>query len=147
MARYKTSLDINAPAGRVWQILTSFDRYREWNPQIPRAAGKAEEGTQITLRLALPGRPAMDLAATIEQAKANQLLSWRGHLLAPWFFEGYREFAIQDVGPNRVSVTHVEDVHGLFAPLFLLIMGGPIARSQQALNEALRMRAEGSQTT
>jgi hypothetical protein len=34
-----------------------------------------------------------------------------------------------------------------FAPLFLLIMGGPIARSQQALNEALRMRAEGSQTT
>ena len=55
MATYKTSLDINAPAGRVWQILTSFDRYREWNPQIPRAAGKAEEGTQITLRLALPG--------------------------------------------------------------------------------------------
>ncbi|MGE4054688.1 MAG: SRPBCC family protein [Vicinamibacterales bacterium] len=147
MARYMTSLDINAPAGRVWRILTSFDRYREWNPQIPSAAGKPEEGTRITLRLALPGRPAMDLDATIEQVKVDQFLSWRGHLLAPWFFEGYREFAIQEAGPNRVSVTHVEDVHGLFAPLFLLIMGGPIIRSQQALNEALRARAEGSETT
>jgi hypothetical protein len=77
MATYKTSLDINAPAGRVWQILTSFDLYHEWNPQIPRPAGKAEKETHITLRLALPGRPAMDLAAMIEQAKANQLVSWR----------------------------------------------------------------------
>jgi hypothetical protein len=145
MASYKTTFDINAPADRVWEILTAFDRYREWNPQIPRASGKREEGAQITLRLALPGRPAMDLVATIEQAKANLLLSWRGHLLAPWFFEGYREFTIQDVGRNRVTVTHVEDVHGLFAPLFLIIMGGPIKRSQQALNEALRIRAEGRQ--
>jgi hypothetical protein len=145
MASYKTTFDINAPADRVWEILTSFDRYGEWNPQIPRAAGKPAEGTQITLRLALPGRPAMDLAATIEQARANQLLSWRGHLLAPWFFEGYREFSIHDVGPNRVTVTHIEDVHGLSAPLFLLVMGGPIRKSQQALNEALRIRAEGRQ--
>jgi hypothetical protein len=142
MAIYKTTFDINAPADRVWQVLASFDRYREWNPQIPTAAGTLEEGGRMKLRLALPGRPAMDLRATIEKAKENQLLSWRGHLLAPWFFEGYREFAIQPIGPGRVSVTHIEDVHGLFAPIFALIMGGPIQRSQQALNEALRVRAE-----
>ena len=142
---YKTTFGINAPADRVWLVLTSFDRYREWNPQIPTVAGSPEAGTQIKLRLALPGRPALDLRATIEQAKENQLLSWRGHLLAPWFFEGYREFAIRPIDSGRASVTHVEDVHGLFAPLFLLLMGGPIQRSQRALNEALRVRAERSQ--
>ena len=70
------------------------------------------------------------------------MFSWRGHLLAPGFFEGYREFAIQQTAPDRVTVTHVEDVHGAFAPIFSLVMGKPVEKSQLALNDALRSRAE-----
>ena len=142
MPIYTTTFDIAASAERVWTVLTDLDRYGEWNPQIPLASGTLERDAQIELRLVLPARPAMNLSATIEEAEPNSLLSWRGHLVAPWFFEGYRRFAIRPVAADRVSLTHLEDIHGLVAPAFSLVMGTPVRKSHHALNQALRARAE-----
>jgi hypothetical protein len=144
MPIYSTTFDI-AAAERVWTVLTDLSRYGEWNPQIPRATGTLEPGGTIEIRLVLPARPAMNLSATIEEAEPNSLLSWRGNVVAPWFFEGYRQFVIRPVAADRVSFTHLEDIHGLFAPVFSLLMGAPVQKSHHALNQALRARAEGSQ--
>jgi hypothetical protein len=54
MPVYQTTFEINAPASRVWQVLTGLERYAEWNPQIPTASGRLEVGGRIRLRLALP---------------------------------------------------------------------------------------------
>jgi hypothetical protein len=145
MPIYQTTFDVNASADAVWRVLTTLDQYSEWNPQIPRATGAIEAQGKIALRLALPGRPALDLVATIEEVRPGQLLTWRGHVVAPWLFEGYRRFEIHPVGDRCVSVTHVEDIHGLLAPLFAVVMGGPIEKSQHALNHALQSRAENPQ--
>jgi len=142
MPVYQTTFEVNAPASRVWQVLTTRGSYGDWNPQIPRATGTIEQGATISLRLTMPGRPAMEVSATIEQTQPERLLTWRGHVLAPWFFEGYRKFAIQPIAPGRVNVTHVEDIHGVTAPVFALVMGRPVQRSHEALNQALRARAE-----
>jgi hypothetical protein len=142
MAVYQPSFEINAPASRVWQVLTALERYPEWNPQIPSASGRLEVGGRIRLRLALPARPTLDLSATIEEVQPDRLLTWRGHVVTPWLFEGYRKFAIHPIGGTRASVTHLEDIHGVLAPLFSVLMGAAVARSQQMLNAALRARAE-----
>src|SRR5262245_58729064 len=142
MPVYQTTFDVNAPAARVWAALTAVDRYPEWNPQIPRVTGRLQPGERIDLQLALPGRPPMDLTATIEEARPDTLLTWRGHVVAPWLFEGYRRFEIEPVAPGQVRVTHTEDVHGLFAPLFSLVLGSRVQSSHNALNTALKARAE-----
>ncbi|MGA7304572.1 MAG: SRPBCC domain-containing protein [Rhodothermales bacterium] len=143
MPTYQTSFEVNAPADRVWQVLTTLHRYPDWNPQIPLASGTLERGSQINLRLVLPHRPTMDLAATIEEVRPASLLTWRGHVMAPWFFEGYRRFEITPISETQVLVTHVEDIHGLLAPLFSVLMGTAVQKSHVAFNEALRFRAEG----
>jgi hypothetical protein len=145
MSVYQTTFEINAPASRVWQVLTGLERYAEWNPQIPWAGGRLEVGARIRLRLALPARPTLDLSATIEEVQPDRLLRWRGHVVRPWLFEGYRKFALQSIDGGRTSVTHVEDIHGLLAPLFSVLMGAAVAKSQQLLNAALRARAERAQ--
>lgn len=142
MPIYQTSFEVNTSADRVWNVLAALDRYAEWNPQIPVASGVLEAGTQIKLRLALPGRPSMELSAIVEEVQPPSLLTWRGHMVVAWFFEGYRRFEISPVAERRVRVTHIEDVRGLFAPVFSAIMGTPVRKSQAALNEALRCRAE-----
>ena len=144
MALYQTTFTIHAPASRVWQVLTDLERYAEWNPQIPSARGRLEVGARIRLRLALPARPTLDLSATIEEVQPERLLTWRGHVGRPWLFEGFRKFAIQPIDGARASVTHVEDIHGLLAPLFSVLMGPAVAKSQQMLNAALRARAEST---
>jgi hypothetical protein len=144
MPIYRTTFAVNAPAPRVWEALTAVDRYPEWNPQIPRLRGSLRRGERIDLQLALPGRPPMELTATIEDARPDALLTWRGHVLAPWVFEGYRRFEIEPVAPGQVRVTHVEDVHGLLAPLFGMVLGPRVQASHDALNAALKARAEAS---
>ena len=84
----------------------------------------------------------MDLVATVEEVRPGHLLTWRGHVVAPWVFEGLRRFEIRPVAPGRVSVMHVEDIHGLLAPVFAVFMGAPVERSHHAFNDALRTRAE-----
>jgi hypothetical protein len=142
MPAYETSFEIEAKADRVWEALADLDRYAEWNPQIPYANGTLKTGSTIRLRLALPGKAPMDLSATIEELRPPALLTWRGHAVAPWFFEGYRRFEIVPLGEHKVRVTHLEAVRGLVAPLFGLLMGAAVRTSQTALNEALRSRAE-----
>jgi hypothetical protein len=121
MPIYQTTFEINATADRVWEILTELDRYPEWNPQIPLGSGVIEVGAKIDLRLKFPGRPAMNVSAIVEQADRDRLFTWRGHLLAPWFFTGYRKFEIQPVDGDHVRLTHVEDIRGSFAPVFALL--------------------------
>jgi hypothetical protein len=145
MPVYETTFDVDASAERVWAVLYELDRYDEWNPQMKNAKGALEPGAQIGFKLVLPGRPAMNLTATVEEVEPTALLSWRGHLGASWFFEGLRRFAIRPTGAGRVSVTHVEDVHGFFAPVFGVLMGSAVQKSHDALNEALRARAEATQ--
>jgi len=144
MPIYRTTFAVNAPASRVWEALTAVDRYPEWNPQIPRLRGSLRPGERIDLQLALPGRPPMDLTATIEDARPPALLTWRGHVVAPWVFEGYRRFEIEPVAPGQVRITHVEDVHGLLAPLFGMLFGPRVQASHAALNAALKARAEAA---
>ncbi len=142
MPVYQTTFEVNATADRVWRVLTELDRYADWNPQIPRISGDVRPGSRIDLRLALPDRSPMNLSATIEECQPGKLLTWRGHVLAPWFFEGHRIFEISPRPDKQVQVRHVEDVHGLLAPLFALAMGGSQQKSHDALNAALRARAE-----
>lgn len=142
MPVYRTTFEIDASAARVWAVLTDLPRYPEWNPQITNAEGRIEPGARLQLRLSLPGRPALGVWATVEEAQPDARLSWRGHVAAAWVFEGYREFGLEPLADDRVRLTHVEDIHGLLAPLFALAMGGPAARSHAALNDALKRRAE-----
>ena len=97
MPVYRTTFAVDAPAARIWEALTALDRYPEWNPQIPRIRGSLRPGERIDLQLELPGRPPMNLTATIEEARPGALLTWRGHVLAGWLFEGYRRFEIEPV--------------------------------------------------
>jgi hypothetical protein len=140
VAVYRTTFDIDATPGRVWEVLTDLQRYPEWNPQIPAATGKIEEGSDIGLRLKLPGRPALNVTATIERSEPGRSLTWRGHVLAPGFFQGYRSFDVEPSG-DGARVTHLEEITGIMAPVFSLLMGTPQQKSHAALNEALKERA------
>jgi hypothetical protein len=81
------------------------------------------------------------------EVRSSALLTWRGHVLVRWLFEGYRRFELEPVAARRVLVTHVEDVHGLLAPLFALALGARVQASHDALNAALKARAEASSET
>ena len=144
MPVYRTTFAVDAPAAASGRRSRRWTATRSGTRRSRGYAAASGQRERIDLQLALPGRPPMNLTATIEEARPDALLTWRGHVLAGWLFEGYRRFEIEPVAPGRSRVTHVEDVHGVLAPLFGLALGGRVQASHDALNAALKARAEAS---
>ena len=142
MPIYRTGFEIDAPDTDVWAVLVNFDRYPQWNPSLPSISGELKEGSMVSMTLGLPGRPSMNVTANIEQLQPKRLLTWRGKVGGAWLFSGHRVFEIQAVTPTKSKVIHVEDISGLLAPLFKVLMGDAVQRSHDEFNNALRRRVE-----
>ena len=49
MKELRTEIEIQATPDKVWQVLTSLDKYPEWNPFIHHAIGKAKVGEKVDI--------------------------------------------------------------------------------------------------
>ena len=143
MALYRTTFPIDASADTVWDVLTDFERYPEWNPSLPSISGELQPGSTVSLTLAMPGRPSAKVKARFGDVEPGRRLTWHGNVGADWLFAGTREFVIDPQEDGSVLFTHVEDVRGVLFPLFRAFMGSAIQRHHDALNVALTERAEG----
>jgi hypothetical protein len=142
MATHRTEFEVGASDEQVWAVLVDFNRYADWNPSLPSISGDLREGSTVSLTLALPRRPNLNVKAELQEVTPNRRLTWRGHLGADPLFTGYREFAIHPLTENRVRVTHVEDLRGWIAPAFEALMGRSVQRHHDTFNESLKSRAE-----
>ena len=142
MAVYRTTFPISATPRMVWEILTDFQRYGEWNPSLPSISGELRPGAEVALTLGMPGRPSPKVKARFSQVEPLQRLTWDGNAGADWLFAGHREFVIEHQPDGNVLFTHIEDVHGLLFPVFRVVMGSAIQRSHDAFNQALKTRCE-----
>ena len=142
MGLYHTTFRVDAPATVVWEVLSDFQRYGEWNPSLPTIAGELRPGAKVAMTLAMPGRPSPKVKATLLEVVPGERLTWHGNAGADWLFAGDRQFLIETHEASAVDVTHVEHVRGALFPLFRLVMGGAIQRHHDGLNAALKQRAE-----
>jgi hypothetical protein len=145
MARQlQSDIEIQASPERVWEVLTDFDAYREWNPFIIEAAGQAAPGRRLRLRMRPPGRRPATFRPEVLEAEPGRRLRWLGRLLVPGLFDGEHSFAIEPAAPGRVRLVQHEEFRGLLAPLLLRFLAGPTQAAFQQMNQALRDRAQQS---
>jgi hypothetical protein len=138
----RAEIDIRASAERVWEMLTDFEAFPDWNPFIRSASGRLEAGRRIEVVLQPPGRKATTFRPTLLRVDTARELRWLGHVGIPGLFDGEHVFRIEPVGPDRVHFTQEEFFRGLLRPL----LGGLLrdsGRGFEEMNEALKARAEG----
>ncbi|MBB3037957.1 SRPBCC domain-containing protein [Hoyosella altamirensis] len=134
-----TSVDINADPDAVWEILTDFDAYSEWNPFIIHSSGAAEVGAQLhnTLR---NGETEMEFAPTIVVADPGSELRWIGQFLLPGIIKGEHYFLIEEISPGRVRFIQGEDFRGALVPFAGSALD--VEDGFDAMNQALKKKAE-----
>ena len=110
---------------------------------MPSISGELLPGSTVSLTLAMPGRPSPKVKARLGDVEPGRRLTWHGKVGADWLFAGTREFLIDAQPDGTVRFTHVEGVRGVLFPLFRAVMGSAIQRHHDALDVALRERAEG----
>jgi hypothetical protein len=139
-----SEIEIDAPAERVWHLLTDFASYPQWNPFIRSIRGQPIRGEGLEVRIEPPGGRGMTFKPKVLDAEDNRELRWLGHLLVPGLFDGEHSFTIESLAKNRVRFVQREAFKGLLVPLFARSLETNTQRGFEEMNRALKERAEAA---
>ena len=142
MKELHTEIEIDAPAERVWHLLTDFASYPSWNPFIRSIGGRPIPGERLEVRLEPPGGRGMTFKPEVLEAEPEHALRWLGRLLVPGLFDGEHSFLIQSLDEDRVRFVQREAFKGLLVPLFARSLDNSTLRGFEEMNLALKERAE-----
>lgn len=132
-----TQIHIAASPAQVWDILTDFEKYSLWNPFILSITGKPTVGNQIKVRFA-----EMTFKPTVLEFDKNKSFKWIGHLLVNGLFDGAHHFELQPQSDGTTLLIQKENFEGLLVPLFKKKLQTNTLKNFEAMNEALKLRAE-----
>jgi hypothetical protein len=137
-----SEIEIQAPAGRVWQVLTDFASYPEWNPFIRRISGHPKEGMRLKVYIEPPGAKGRTFRPKVIKAEPKRELRWLGRLLIPRLFDGDHIFTINYIGRERVRYVQREIFSGVLVSSLAHDMEMKIRLGFEQMNQALKARAE-----
>lgn len=126
------SSTVPGPKAEVWEVLTDFAGYEEWNPVVTSASGQAREGADLELDVRLPGHDPETLDPSVLIARPERKLRWQDRPLLPGIEDWEYEFVLQPVEDGRVLVVQQLRIEGLLAPF----------ADDDAAREALELMAE-----
>jgi hypothetical protein len=144
MKELHSQIDINASAERVWQLLTDFASYPQWNPFIRRISGEPTTGERLKVHLEPPESRGITFRPKVLTAEPNHQLRWLGHLFVPGLFDGEHSFVLQSLEEDRVRFVQSEVFRGLLVPLFGRSLDNSTLRGFEEMNRALKERAEAA---
>ena len=135
------AIDIEAPVERVWEILTDFGRYGEWNPFTTRVDASLEVGASVELHVTLGPRRVKQMER-IEAVEPPTLLAWGMTMGAAWLLTARRDQRLDILDDARCRYVTTDAFFGLLTPLVVLLYGRAIRRGFNAMAVALKRRAE-----
>jgi hypothetical protein len=147
MKELHSQIEIQASAEQVWQLLTDFASFPEWNPFMRRASGEVKAGARLEVYLQPSGASGMTFRPTVLNAEPNRELRWLGRLIMPGLFDGEHILTIEPLETNRVRFVQREIFKGLLVPLFAHRLDTDTRRGFDEMNRALKARAERAHNT
>ena len=141
MKSLHAAVDIDAPAERVWQVVSDFGRYSDWNPFIVRAAGEPRVGERLDITIAAPRMKPVSFRPRVLDVERGRLIRWKGEFKLPGLFDGRHALIVDPLDGGRSRITTHEDVTGILLPFVSKVP----AASQQGFDlmaRAVKERAE-----
>jgi hypothetical protein len=139
--RIETNIEINAPAVRIWALLTDFARMSSWNPFVKSISGNLAQGDRLSVHIAPPGKAGMRFKPTVLKVRPERELRWLGHLLTPGVFDGEHYLLLEPIREGRTRLVQGEKFSGLLVGL----LSGTLSATEagfKAMNTALKREAE-----
>ena len=107
----RVALDINAPAGRIWSLLTDADNFPRWNSTVTSVEGQIREGGRLRLRV--PGTD-RTFNPTVSDVVPDTHMTWTGGFFP--VFKGVRTFELKPCDDGSTEFAMEERFSGLMLP-------------------------------
>ena len=142
MRTIHTEIGIDRPAAAVWDILVDIERWPEWNP-FARASGRLAVGEVLEVEIRPAGKSPMTFRPNVVKLDPGVELRWLGHLGVAGICDGEHGFRVEPEGDRRCRFAQFETFKGVLSGPILWLAGDATRRGFEAMNLALKARAEG----
>lgn len=139
---YRSAVEIDAPAKRVWAILADLDGYAEWNPFTPKVETTLVIGEPIVLHVSFDGAKPRRQVEILRRWAPGEELRWTMTMGPAWFFRAERIQTVTALGSDRCRYVTEDAFAGLFSPVVELLYGAKVQRGFDALAAGLKRFAE-----
>ncbi|GAB3129039.1 SRPBCC domain-containing protein [Tsukamurella serpentis] len=136
------SREIAAPAPVVWQVLTDFGAYQQWNPFAVAAQCDLRPGGRFTMQVALVGSKPMTQTEFVVSVDEGEGFAYAMRPAPAGLLRSIREQRIVDLGAGRSRYTSHFQLDGPMAPVVDLVLGRALRRGFGGNVDALARRAE-----
>ncbi len=138
-AKISATIEIAAPPEQVWAVLADLASYPDWNPVFRKASGQLTPGNRITITSTQPVTGhTMTVKVKVLTAEPAAELRWGSSVLG--LMTGEHSFILSPTA-SGTQLRQTQTFRGLFTR-FPPKTIGRIQASFEAINEAIRQRAE-----
>lgn len=111
-----TSIIIEASAEQVWNFLTDFENYSNWNPFIKSINGQAHLNEKVEIEVHPPASSPIVISPIITHYIESKKLCWSGRILNG-LIEIHHQFEIIPLFNEKVILKHRLGYSGWFVSL------------------------------
>jgi hypothetical protein len=134
-------LDIDAPASVVWEVLTDFARYPEWNPFVVECRSTLGPGEPIDLRVKLFARP-QDHREWVTAHRPGEHFAYGMKPFPFGALSSARSHDVMDLGGGRSRYRSHFELSGWLVPVVRLLLGSRLGLGFAGMSNAIKERAE-----
>lgn len=144
MFEINNDIEIEGPVERVWEVLTGFDSFHEWNPVIRNVAGPLTVGKHVVISVAAASGH-LDWNVAVVRVDPGREFAWTFSERHPSLYRGEHTFRLEPVGAQRTRYVDRETFNGLLVPLRKRRLGTVTKAGMIAMGDALKQRVEADQ--
>jgi len=141
MKQIETEIIIGVSPKKLWEVLTDFEGYSQWNPFIKSISGKKEVGDQLRVHIQPPDGKGMTFKPLVLSFTKEKEFRWIGKLGVKGIFDGEHYFKLIDKGDNQTKLIHGEK----FSGILVSIMGKTLEKTKmgfELMNKSLKKECE-----
>lgn len=137
-----TEVTINATPAQVWNVLTDFENYPEWNPFIKEFKGNPATDKKVSVFIQPPGQKGMRFTPEIKVWEPNKHFAWKGKVMFKGIFDGEHHFELEALPNGTTKLIQHEYFSGILVPIMKKSLQNETKQGFEALNLAIKERAE-----
>ena len=113
-----TEILIEAQPKKVWEILTDFENYPEWNSFVKSIEGNIKVGNTISVRIEPPNGNGLTFKPVVVAYEPQKELRWLGKFFIKGVFDGEHQFKLIDNKNGTTTFIQSETFTGILVGVF-----------------------------
>lgn len=136
------TLDVQAPASLLWEVITDLDRYGEWNPFVVACRSSLDVGEPIDMKVQIFDSFVQSQRETIIEHVPGERLCYGLAPMPLGALASRRCHEVIHVGPGKSRYRSHFLLSGWLSPVTRALLGGRLDRGFRSMTKALVQRTE-----